>query len=210
MTAARPSGRSRPDGFALVRGADGTSGRRVTLDEFLRPVARARWLWALFATACLALAIVALAGDLDLGAFSTLLGVFLLVAGFFDAVAGLDGDPAGRVFAVMLAVVAMIAGLVCLRRPDLVVVVLVAGVYLVVAGALHLASGFHAARPHVEWALGGVYAVLGCLVLALPALRLGTLAPLMGVAILARGAVALDAVLHARSAAPRWVQPTRG
>jgi uncharacterized membrane protein HdeD (DUF308 family) len=182
----------------------------VSLDEFLRPVARARWLWALFGTACLAAGIVALAGGLDLATFSTLFGVFLLVAGFFDVVAGLDGDPSRRVFAVVLAVVALIGGLVCLRRPDLVAVVLVAGVYLVVAGALHLASGFHAARPHAEWALGGVYAVLGCLVLALPALRVGTLAPLVGVAIVARGAVALDAVLHTRATAPRRMQPTRG
>jgi uncharacterized membrane protein HdeD (DUF308 family) len=122
----------------------------------------------------------------------------------------LNGDPSGRVFAVVLAVVAMIAGLVCLRRPGLVAVVLVAGAYLVVAGTLHLASGFHAQRPRAEWALGGAYVVLGALILALPALRVGTLAPLVGVAILARGAVALDAVLRMRSAAPRWVQPTRG
>ena len=104
----------------------------------------------------------------------------------------------------------MIAGLVCLRRPDLVVIVIVAGVYLVVAGALHLASGFHATRPRTEWALGGAYVVLGGLVLALPALSLRTLAPLVGVAILARGAVALDAVLGMRSAEARSVHPRRG
>jgi uncharacterized membrane protein HdeD (DUF308 family) len=65
-------------------------------------------------------------------------------------------------------------------------------------------------RPRAEWALGGAYVVLGELVLALPALRLGTLAPLAGVAILARGALALDAVLRLRSAEERSVQPTRG
>jgi uncharacterized membrane protein HdeD (DUF308 family) len=194
----------------VVAVADRTNDSDVTIDAFLRPVARARWLWALFAIACFVLGIVALAGDLDLAAFSTLLGVFLLVAGFFDAVGGLDENPSGRVFAVVLAVVAMIAGLVCLRRPDLVVVVAVAGVYLVVAGTLHLSSGFHAERPRAEWTLGGAYVVLGCLVLALPALRLDTLAPLVGGAILVRGVVALDAVVHARSTAPRWVQPTRG
>jgi uncharacterized membrane protein HdeD (DUF308 family) len=182
----------------------------VTLDEFVRPAARARWLWAVFAIACFALGIAALAGDLDLAAFSTLFGVFLLVAAFFDAVGGLDADPTGRVFAVVLAVMAMIAGLVCLRRPDLVVLVGVAGVYLVVGGTLHLSSGFHAERPRAEWTLGGAYVVLGCLVLALPALRLDTLAALVGGAILVRGVVALDAVVHARATSPRWVQPTRG
>jgi uncharacterized membrane protein HdeD (DUF308 family) len=182
----------------------------VTLDEFLRPAARARWLWALFAIACFALGIVALAGGLGLAAFSTLFGVFLLVAGFFDVAGGLDEDPTGRVLAVVLAVVAMIAGLVCLRRPDLVVVVVVAGVYLVLAGTLHLSSGFHAESPRTEWTLGGAYVILGCLVLALPALRLDTLAALVGGAMLVRGVVALDAVVHPRSTAPRWVQPTRG
>jgi uncharacterized membrane protein HdeD (DUF308 family) len=182
----------------------------VTLDAFLRPAARARWLWALFAIACFGLGIVALAGDLDLAAFSTLFGVFLLVAGFFDAVAGLDENPSGRVFAVVLAVVAMIAGLVCLRRPDLVAVVVLAGVYLVVAGTLHLMSGFHSERPRAEWTLGGAYVILGCLVLVLPALRLDTLTALVGGAILVRGVVALDAVVHAHPTASRWVQPTRG
>jgi uncharacterized membrane protein HdeD (DUF308 family) len=182
----------------------------VSLEEFLRPAVRAWWLWALFAIACLALGIVALAGDPDLAALSTLLGIFLLVAGFFDAVSGLNGDPSDRVFAVVLAVAAIIAGLVCLRHPVLVAVVLVAGGYLVVAGVLHLAAGFNAQRPRAEWALGGAYVVLGNLILALPAIRVGTLAPLVGVAILARGAVALDTVLHMRSAAPPWVHPTRG
>jgi uncharacterized membrane protein HdeD (DUF308 family) len=179
---------------------------RSSIDEFLRPLARSWAVWALFGAACLALGIVALVADLDLVAFSTVFGVYLLVAGLLDAAAGLaadGGDPSRRAFAVVLAVVGIVAGLVCLRHPgdDLFVVVLAAGIYLVVAGAAHLASGFDEAIPQVEWALGGVDVVVGGLILAVPALTLGKFAPLFGIAILARGAAA---VLEAR----RWRSST--
>jgi uncharacterized membrane protein HdeD (DUF308 family) len=177
-----------------------------SVDGFLRPLARSWPAWALFAAACLVLGIVALADTaLDLVMVSTLFGAYLIVAGLFDAVAGLtaaNDDPARRIFAIVLVVVAMIAGLICLRHPgsDLFVLVLAGGIYLVVAGALHLASAFDEAQPGVERVLGGVDVVIGILILSLPALSLGTFAPLFSVAILARGAAALVEAWRLRSA----------
>ena len=177
-----------------------------SIDGFLRPLARSWQAWALFAAACLVIGIVGLADTaLDLVAVSTLFGAYLLVAGFFDALAGLtapNDDPARRTFAIVLVVVAMIAGLICLRHPgsDLFVLVLAAGVYLVVAGALHLASAFDEAQPGVERVLGGAYVVVGILILSLPALSLGTFAPLFSIAILARAAAAGVEAWRLRSA----------
>jgi uncharacterized membrane protein HdeD (DUF308 family) len=176
-----------------------------SIGEFLRPVARAWPAWALFAAACLVLGVVAVAAaGLDLTTLSTLFGAYLLVAGFFDGVAGVTAagdDPSRRTFGIVLAVVAMIAGLIFLRHPgdDLFVLVLAAGIYLIVAGALHLASAFDEDRPGVERLLGGADVVLGCLIFALPALSLESFARLFGIAILARGAAALVQAQRLRS-----------
>jgi uncharacterized membrane protein HdeD (DUF308 family) len=191
-----------------------------SLGDFLRPLARARWLWILFGVACLALGLVAVFdAGLGFATLSTLFGVFLVVAGLLDAAAGLsdaDADPSRRALAVVLAVVGLVGGLICLRHPgdDLYVIVLAGGIYLIVAGALHLASGFDAAWPQVEWALGGAYVVLGVLVLALPALTLGKFAAFFGIAILVRGAAAIVEAIRLRSTMPRWsgvrAPPTHG
>jgi uncharacterized membrane protein HdeD (DUF308 family) len=179
-----------------------------SIDELVRPLTRSWWAWALFAALSFVIGIIALVGgDLGLVTLASLFGGYLLVAGCFDAIGGLSDEqdnPSRRIFAVVLGVLAMIAGLICLRHPDgsLFVLVLVTGIYLMVAGGLHLASGFDYRGSGVERALGIVYVVVGSLIFALPALRLGTLAALFGVAILARGAAALAEARRLRSALP--------
>jgi uncharacterized membrane protein HdeD (DUF308 family) len=186
-----------------------------SIDELLRPLARSWWAWALFAALSFVIGIIALVGgDLGLVALASLFGGYLLVAGCFDAIGGLSAEqdnPSRRIFAVVLGVLAMIAGLICLRHPggSLYVLVLVAGIYLMVAGGLHLASGFDYRGSGVERALGIVYVAVGSLIFALPALGLGTLAALFGVAILARGAAALAEARRLRSALPARRDPAR-
>lgn len=188
--------------------------------ELLRPLAHARRFRALLAGACAALGIAAIAGTgIELAGLATLLGVALLIAGFLDAIDGLaaePGDASQRLFAVLLAVVALIAALICLRHPrnDLPAIVMTVGIYLIVAGSLRLAGPFDEVRPGVERVLGGLDVVLGTLILALPALSLRTFAPLAGAALLARGAAALVEALRLRSAATSWsaarTPPTHG
>jgi uncharacterized membrane protein HdeD (DUF308 family) len=162
--------------------------------------------WTLFGVVCLALAGAALAGpDLGLSVIAALFGGYLLTTGLLDGFVGLadeHADAERRARALVLAVLAMIAGLLCLRHPgeDLSVVVLSAGIYLIVAGALHIIGAFDEEQPRIGWALGGAYIVLGSLILALPALDLGTFAPLFGLAILARGAAATAEARRLRSA----------
>jgi uncharacterized membrane protein HdeD (DUF308 family) len=169
----------------------------TSLDAFLRPLAHSRWVWALFGLVCVALGAAALAGsDLGLSVIAALFGGYLLVTGLLDLLAGLGdehADPRLRASAIVLAVLAMIAGLICLRLPgeDVSALVLATGIYLIVAAAVYFAGAFDDEQPEIACALGGAYVVLGCLILALPALDLGTFAPLFGLAILARGAAAL-------------------
>jgi uncharacterized membrane protein HdeD (DUF308 family) len=169
----------------------------TSLNSFLRPLARSRWVWVLFGLVCLALGAAALAGsDLGVSVIAALFGGYLLVTGLLDGLAGLTdphADPGRRASAIVLAAVAMIAGLLCLRHPgqDVAALVLATGIYLIVAGAVYFAGAVDEEQPQIACALGGAYVVLGCLILALPALDLGTLAPLFALAILSRGAAAL-------------------
>jgi uncharacterized membrane protein HdeD (DUF308 family) len=179
----------------------------TSLDAVLRPLARSRWVWVLFGLVCLALGAAALAGpDLGFSVIAALFGGYLLVTGLLEGLAGLADEHADsdrRARAIVLAVLAMIAGLLCLRHPgeDVTAIVSTTGIYLIVAGALYLSGAFDEEQPQIADALGGAYVVLGSLILALPALSLGTLAPLFGLAILARGMAAL--------AEARRVRPTR-
>src|SRR3954463_13268220 len=109
-----------------------------------------RWVWALFGLVCLALGAAALAGsDLRLSVIAALFGGYLLVTGLLDGLAGLSDEHANsgrRASGIVLAVLAMIAGLLFLRHPgeDMRALVLATGIYLIVAGAVYIADAFDA------------------------------------------------------------------
>ena len=185
----------------------------ISLNRLLRPLASSRWVWTLFGVVCLALAGAALAEpNMGLSMISALFGGYLVTTGLLDGLVGLadeHADAERRTRALVLAVLATIAGLLCLRHPgeDLSAVVLSTGIYLIVAGALLCIGGFDEEQPQIGWALGGAYIVLGSLILALPALDLGTFAPLFGLAILARGVAATAEARRLRSARRRGSEP---
>jgi uncharacterized membrane protein HdeD (DUF308 family) len=109
------------------------------------------------------------------------------------------------VFAVLLGVLALIAGVIVLVRPGagLLALVLVVGVYLIVAGVLQLASAFSDPRPWLTALLGLLDVGLGIIILAVPGLSLVTFAVLFGIGLIVRGAVAIaEAVRLRREGAP--------
>jgi uncharacterized membrane protein HdeD (DUF308 family) len=179
-----------------------TVAPRRSLDDRLAPLARSRGLWAGFGVLSVAAGIVALLNlGLSLVALAVLFGCYLIVSGFFDVLAGLtaeDADPAERTFAVMLGVLALIAGLICLRHPgtSLFALVLVVGVYLIVAGTLHVARAVGDEGPGVGLLLGMADIALGSLILALPGVGLATFALLFGIALVARGVAAIVEALR--------------
>ena len=167
------------------------------LERLLAPVARQWWLWLLVGALSIAAGVVAIANpSLSLLAIAILFGCALIINGFFDLLAGLtadDEDALRRVAAVLLGVLALVAGVLVLRRPGRAVfaLVLIVGTYLIVAGALRLAGapGDADARPRLL--LGGLDVTLGILILALPAVSLTTFALLFGISLVLRGAVAM-------------------
>lgn len=130
--------------------------------------------------------------DISLLALGIFAGIGLLFAGALEVVEAIAGAPESRVLAAVGGVLSVVAGLICLRRPgeSLVAIVVVLGIYLVVAGILRFIRSFSASeeRP-TQMALGIIDTIIGGVILALPELSLVTLAVLFGISLLARGIV---------------------
>ena len=82
--------------------------------------------------------------DVTLLAVGIIFGFYLLLAGVFELVEAIVGDPASRALSAIVGVVALIAGLICLRRPgdSLLALVVVLGAYLIVTGVARLVRAF--------------------------------------------------------------------
>ncbi len=189
----------------------------TSVEELLRPIARYWWLWAAFGVLSIVAGAIALADlNLSLVALGVLFGCWLIAVGFFDVLAGVTAEDAGtarRVFAVLLGVISLIAGVMCLRLPGvgLLALVIVVGAYLVVAGVLQIASAVGDDQPWMGYVLGVVNLVLGILILALPDLGIVTFAVLFGIGLVVRGAVALWVGLRLRRLRPAARdRPVRG
>jgi uncharacterized membrane protein HdeD (DUF308 family) len=121
-------------------------------------------------------------------------GIFLMIAALLEIIDAITGDPGGRALSAILGVVALIAGLICIRRPgeSLLAIVIVVGVYLIAAGVLRIVLAFGSeGRRGAGIALGVVDAVIGIVILAWPKVGLGTLAILFALSMLVRGAFVL-------------------
>lgn len=100
-----------------------------------------------------------------------------------------------RVLGAMLGLLGLVAGLIVLRHPwnSLAVLILVLGIYLVVAGFVGAIRAFRVLSSDRAARMLGAIATLafGVIILALPELSLATLALLSGLGMVARGAVAV-------------------
>ena len=98
---------------------------------------------------------------------------------------------------------AIIAGVVCLRRPgeSLLALIVVLGVYLIVAGVVRFIRSFSELEGRAaQMGLGIIDAIFGILILSLPGLSLVTLAVLFGLSLLVRGAFMVWVALKLRGA----------
>jgi uncharacterized membrane protein HdeD (DUF308 family) len=140
--------------------------------------------------------------DLTLLALGIFAGVSLVFIGALEIVEAIAGDPDSRALSALAGVLAMLAGLVCLRRPgeSLLAVVVVLGIYLVVAGVIRFVRSFSELEDRaLLMGLAILDIILGILILALPKLSLVTLAVLFAISLLARGIVAIVVAFRMRS-----------
>lgn len=102
-----------------------------------------------------------------------------------------DLDTTHKILGIILGVVGIVAGLIVLRHPfnSLAVILLVIGIYLVVAGvigAIRAAKALSSERAaRMMGAIGML--VLGLIILAVPDISLATLAILAGIGVIFRG-----------------------
>jgi uncharacterized membrane protein HdeD (DUF308 family) len=170
---------------------------RSPIEELLEPAARSWWLWMLFGVLSLAAGVIALIDPgLSLLAIAILFGSYLIVSGIFELMAGVtarEADTTRRVFAVVLAILSLIAGIICLLRPGtgILALVIVLGVFLVMSGVMQLVGAVSDDMPWLSAAVGLIDLVLGIIILAVPGLGIITLALLFGISLVARGAMSI-------------------
>jgi uncharacterized membrane protein HdeD (DUF308 family) len=171
------------------------------VDDLAR-VAKEWWLLAILGVVSIIAGVLALVyPDITLLAVGLIFGIYLLMAGIFEIVEAIVGDPESLTLSVIVGILGLVAGLICLRRPgeSLLALVVVLGVYLVVAGVAHIVRAF-ASVEHRGWEVLGAIAdvVLGILILAVPKVSIVTLALLFGLSLIFRGAFACVAAYQLR------------
>jgi uncharacterized membrane protein HdeD (DUF308 family) len=158
-------------------------------------IARNWWLFVLLGVICVATGIAAIVWpDITLLALGLIFGIYLLFAAVMEIIDAIVGPPGGRALSAILGVIALIAGLICIRRPgeSLLAIVIVVGIYLVASGVIRIVLAFGLPDGRV-WAvaLGALDAIIGIVILAWPGLGLATLAVFFALSMLLRGIFAI-------------------
>jgi uncharacterized membrane protein HdeD (DUF308 family) len=170
---------------------------RSPIEDLLEPAARSWWLWMLFGVLSVAAGIIALIDPgLSLLAIAILFGSYLIVSGIFELMAGVtarEADTTRRIFAVVLAILSLIAGIICLLRPGtgILALVLVLGAFLAMSGVLQLVGAVSDDMPWLSAVVGLIDLVLGIIILAVPGIGLITLALLFGISLVFRGGLSM-------------------
>jgi uncharacterized membrane protein HdeD (DUF308 family) len=159
------------------------------------PIQRNWWLFLVMGVLSVATAVaVVVWPDLTLLALGIITGIYLLLAALMEIIDAVTGDPGGRAVSAILGAIALIAGVVCIRRPgeSLLAIVVVLGVYLVAAGVIRVVRAFDV-REGRGWALlrAVVDVAVGCILLSWPDLGLAAVAIIFAASMLIRGVFAI-------------------
>ena len=165
-------------------------------------IGRNWWLFVVLGVVCVAVGIMAMVWpDITLLTLGLLAGIYLLIAAIMEIIEAIT-EPANRALNALLGVLALIAGLICIRRPgeSLLAIVIVLGVYLIAEGVFRivLALGSEGRR---WWgiALGALDVIVGIIIMAWPEIGLVTLAVFFAVTMIVRGAFAIIVGFKLRS-----------
>lgn len=154
------------------------------------------WLFVVLGVICVATGIATIVWpDITLLALGILAGVYLLLAAVMEIIEAIT-EPAGRAMSAILGVLALIAGLVCIRRPgeSLLALVIVLGIYLIAEGVFRIVLAFGSeGRRWWGIALGALDCIVGIIIMAWPEIGLVTLAVFFALTMLFRGVFAIVA-----------------
>jgi uncharacterized membrane protein HdeD (DUF308 family) len=154
-------------------------------------IARNWWVFVVAGIVCVATGLAVIVWpDITLLTFGVILGIYLMLAAVMEIIDAVTGDPGGRAVSLILGVIALIAGIICIRRPgeSLLAIVVVLGIYLVAAGVVRVVRAFDVAAGR-GWALllAVVDVAVGCLILSWPDLGLATVAIMFAASMFVRG-----------------------
>jgi uncharacterized membrane protein HdeD (DUF308 family) len=141
--------------------------------------------------------------DITLLALAILAGINLFIFGIVAVVESFSGEQGSRMLTAILGLLALIGGIVLIRRPgeSIVAFVLILGVWFVVSAVVQFVRGiFESEGRGVRLVVALVEFIFGVLILALPKLSLGTLAVLTGIAFAIRGVGLIASGLELRRA----------
>ena len=130
--------------------------------------------------------------DETLKVFTVLGGILLLVDGLLAIIGALVGVSESRGLLAMVGVLSLIAGLVLIKKPfqTLLVLVVILGVWLVVAGIATFVSAFSRREGRGANILVAIVDVIaGIVILSWPKPSLATLAVIFGIVLIIRGAL---------------------
>jgi uncharacterized membrane protein HdeD (DUF308 family) len=164
-----------------------------TSSEELREFAGLWWLVMLFGAAVFCVgAFFVVSPHESLSTFTVIAGIFLLVDGVLAIVGSIFGRGEGRGLLALIGVLSAIAGLVLIKKPfgTLVVFVLILGVWFVVAGVVRFVAALGEPEGRAaNIAIAILDVIAGVLILSWPSIGLATLAVIIGIVLLLRGAV---------------------
>ncbi len=151
------------------------------------------WLVMLFGAVVFAVGIFFVVSPHEtLATFTVIAGILLLVDGLLAIGGSIFGRAEGRGLLAMIGVLSAIAGLVLIKKPfgALVVFVLILGVWLIVAGVVRLVAAFGEPEGRTGNIAIAIFDVIaGIVILSWPAPSLATLAVIIGIVLIIRGAL---------------------
>ena len=165
----------------------------ATAADELRPITSLWWVPALFGVVTLGVGVFFVVSPHEtLSTFTVIAGIFLLVDGVLAILGSIFGKGEGRGLLAIIGVLSAIAGLVLIKKPfdTLVVFTLIIGVWFVVAGVVR----FIVALVTPEGRGGNIFTAIldviaGIVILSWPDLGLATLAVIIGIVLIVRGAL---------------------
>ena len=159
----------------------------------LRPVTSYWWVFVLFGAVTLGVGVFFVVSPHEtLSTFTVIAGIFLLIDGVLAIFGSIFNKGDGRVLLALIGVLSALAGLVLIKKPfdTLVVFTLIFGIWFVVEGIVR----FVAALATPEGRGGNIVTAIldliaGIVILSWPDLGLSTLAVIIGIVLIVRGAL---------------------
>ena len=180
----------------------------------LRPITSLWWLPVLFGVVTLGVGLFFVVSPHEtLSTFTVIAGIFLLVDGVLAVLGSIFGRGDGRGLLALIGVLSAIAGLVLIKKPfdTLVVFTLIVGVWFVVTGVVRFVVALGSPEGRGGNIVTAIFDLIaGIVILSRPDLGLATLAVIIGVVLILRGALFIVAgwQLHKLSEDPHGVAVT--